>query len=85
MSSYVVGFQDVDRTRIAAVGGKGANLGELSRVEGLHVPEGFCVSTAAFERVVAGAIAPLLDRLSRLTLEDREAIKSLSAEIRAVI
>jgi hypothetical protein len=29
MSSYVLGFQDIDRTKLMAVGGKGANLGEL--------------------------------------------------------
>jgi hypothetical protein len=27
MSSYVLGFQDIDKTKIMVVGGKGANLG----------------------------------------------------------
>jgi len=30
MSSYVLGFHDLDRTKFALDGGKGANLGELS-------------------------------------------------------
>lgn len=29
-----MGFQEIDRTQIAIVGGKGAHLGELSRIEG---------------------------------------------------
>ncbi len=32
MSSYVLGFQDIDKTRIMVVGGKSANLGEISRL-----------------------------------------------------
>ena len=42
MSSYVRGFEETDRTQITHVGGKGANLGELSRIEDVSVPAGFC-------------------------------------------
>ena len=55
MGSYVVGFQEIDQTEVAAVGGKGAHLGELSRIEGVRVPAGFCVTTDAFRRITAGA------------------------------
>jgi phosphoenolpyruvate synthase/pyruvate phosphate dikinase len=84
MSSYVLGFEEIDRTQVAIVGGKGAHLGELSRIEGIHVPAGFCVTTDAFRRVLAQApsIDDQLDRLSGLSLGDREAIRVLSAEIR---
>lgn len=85
MRAYVLGIQEVDRTDLNAVGGKGANLGELSRLEGIRVPEGFCVSTEAFTRVAGPAISDLLDRLARLKAEDREPIRELSAEIRGVI
>ena len=44
MNSYTLGFQEIDKTMLALVGGKGANLGELSRIEGIRVPEGFCVT-----------------------------------------
>jgi pyruvate,water dikinase len=53
MSSYVLGFPDIDKTKIMAVGGKGANLGEISKVEGIRVPDGFCISTAAFKGIIA--------------------------------
>jgi len=87
MRAYVLGFQEVDRTDIGVVGGKGANLGELSRLEGIRVPDGFCVSTEAFKRVIsaAPAIGGLLDRLALLKAEDREAIRELAAAIRGVI
>ncbi len=52
MSSFVLGFQDIDKTKLMVVGGKGANLGELSRIEGIRVPDGFCISTEAFKRII---------------------------------
>jgi pyruvate,water dikinase len=83
----VVGLQEIDETQVAVVGGKGAHLGELSRIEGIHVPAGFCVTTDAFRRIMAAApsIDDRLDRLSRLTPDDREAIRTLSAEIRRTV
>jgi pyruvate,water dikinase len=87
MGRYVLGFDEIDQTRIAVVGGKGANLGELSRIEDIRVPPGFCVTTAAFRRIMAEAssIDDPLDRLSRLEPDDREAIRALGAEIRRVL
>jgi rifampicin phosphotransferase len=84
---YVLGFQDIDKTQVAIVGGKGAHLGELSRIEGIRVPPGFCVTTNAFGRFMAEApsIEDLLDRLSRLNPDDRNAIRKLSAEIRRAL
>src|ERR671930_868826 len=87
MGCYVLGFQEIDQTQVAVVGGKGAHLGELSRIEGIRVPAGFCVTTDAFQRIMAEAssIDDRLDRLSRLKPDDREAIRALSAEIRRTL
>ncbi|MFE7271880.1 rifamycin-inactivating phosphotransferase [Streptomyces sp. NPDC057623] len=84
---YVWDLQEVDETQVAIVGGKGAHLGGLSRIEGVRVPAGFCVTTEAFRRIMAQApsIDDRLDRLSRLNPDDREAIRTLSAEIRRTI
>ncbi|WP_240759855.1 PEP/pyruvate-binding domain-containing protein, partial [Phytoactinopolyspora endophytica] len=81
---YVLDLREIDQTQVAEAGGKGANLGELSRVEGIHVPAGYCVTTAAFRRVMAEApsIDDRLDQLSRVNPDDRDAISALSAEIR---
>jgi rifampicin phosphotransferase len=87
MGSYVLGFQEIDQTQVAIVGGKGAHLGELSRIEGIRVPAGFCVTTDAFRRIIAEApsIDERLDRLSRRNPDDRESIRTLSAEIRRTL
>src|SRR3954471_12058561 len=84
MGRYVSGLQEIDQTQVAVAGGKGAHLGELSRIEGLRVPAGFCVTTDAFQRIVAEAPSSdeQLEQLSRLKPDDREAIRVLSANIR---
>ena len=87
MGSYVLGFDEIDQTQVEVVGGKGAKLGELSRIEGIRVPAGFCVTTEAFERIKADApsIEGRLDGLARLSPDDRAAIRSLSAEVREAL
>jgi rifampicin phosphotransferase len=84
---YVVGLPEIEQTQVAEVGGKGANLGELGRIEGIRVPPGFCVTAGAYRRIVAGApsLDGVLDRLVGLRPDDREAIGTVSAEIRRAI
>ncbi|MFI1720731.1 rifamycin-inactivating phosphotransferase [Streptomyces sp. NPDC020489] len=87
VEQYVLDLQDVDESQVALVGGKGAHLGGLSRIEGVRVPSGICVTTDAFRRVMAQApsIDERLAELSRLDPEDREAIRSLSADVRRAV
>ncbi|NRD61895.1 phosphoenolpyruvate synthase [Corallococcus exiguus] len=87
MGCYVLGLQEIDQTQVAVVGGKGAHLGELSRIDGIRVPAGFCVTTDAFQRLMAEApsIDEQLQQLSRLKPDDRERIRALSAEIRQTL
>jgi pyruvate,water dikinase len=84
---YVLGLEETDRTQVALAGGKGANLGELSRIDGVRVPAGFCVTTDAFRRIMTAAprTDDRLDRLSRLDPDDREAIRAQSAQIRRAV
>ena len=87
MSLYVHEFRVVDKTKLAQVGGKGANLGEISKVEGVQVPDGFCISTRAFNDSVrlSPSLGKLLDRLSQLRMEDQNEIRSVSGDIRKLI
>ncbi len=82
---YVLGLQEIDETQVALVGGKGARLGALSGIGGIRVPPGFCVTTDAFRQIVGPSIDDRLGRLSRLSASDREAIRTLSAEIRGTL
>ncbi|MYU12995.1 phosphoenolpyruvate synthase [Streptomyces sp. SID8361] len=84
---YVLDLREVAETQVAVVGGKGGHLGGLSRIEGIRVPDGFCVTTDAFRQIMAEvpSIDDQLDQLSRVNPDDREAIRTLSARIRRTI
>ncbi|GIP37083.1 putative phosphoenolpyruvate synthase [Paenibacillus sp. J31TS4] len=87
MSSLVLGFQEMDKTQLTLVGGKGHHLGELARMEGIQVPEGFCVTTLSYQKAIDHneSYHALLDRLTMLKAEDREQIGEISRKIRQVI
>lgn len=84
---HVLDFREIDKTKLASVGGKGANLGELSRIEGIQVPGGFCVTTEVFKHITGNSEAfnSLLDELDLLKADNRKAIGETSAKIRKVI
>ncbi|MBP2320265.1 pyruvate,water dikinase [Kibdelosporangium banguiense] len=50
MTTWTRDFEAIDAGMLATVGGKAANLGELTRA-GLPVPSGFCVTTEAYRQV----------------------------------
>lgn len=83
----VLSLGEVDRSRLGKVGGKAARLGELSRIDGVRVPEGFCVTADAFERCLPDVPAAdeRLAELFALRTGDGERIRALSAELRADI
>ncbi|CAH1227829.1 rifamycin-inactivating phosphotransferase RphC [Paenibacillus allorhizoplanae] len=87
MSSLVLGFQEMDKAQLLLVGGKGLNLGELSRIEGLQVPEGFSVTTVGYQRAIGHneSYHALLDRLTMLKVDDRDQIGEISKQIRQII
>jgi phosphoenolpyruvate synthase/pyruvate phosphate dikinase len=79
---FVVDLDEVGAADVAMVGGKGAGLGELTRIEGVSVPAGFCVTTGAFERIVAPAIDDQLDPAAiRRTIEQISLPDDLAAAV----
>ncbi|MDT8977931.1 phosphoenolpyruvate synthase [Paenibacillus sp. chi10] len=87
MSSFVLGFQEMKNTQLLLVGGKGLNVGELSRIEGIQVPEGFCVTTRGYQKAIEQneMYHALLNRLTMLNIEDRDQIGEISRKIREII
>ncbi|WP_342045829.1 phosphoenolpyruvate synthase [Bacillus sp. OTU530] len=87
MSSLVLSFQEMDKTQLLLVGGKGLNLGELSKIQGIQVPEGFCVTTVGYQKAIEQneTFQALLDQLTLLKVEDRDQIGEISRKIRQII
>ena len=83
MNSYVLNFPEIDKTRINDVGGKGANLGELNRIDTIQVPAGFCITTASYKKSIKNnqQLKELLKLLAELHLDEKDKISEISARI----
>jgi pyruvate,water dikinase len=81
--SLVLPFGAIEAGMLAVVGGKAANLGELTSV-GLPVPPGFCLTTGAYSLVAAGAqLEPVLEELDALPVGATDRMATLAAAARA--
>ncbi|WP_261300619.1 phosphoenolpyruvate synthase [Paenibacillus andongensis] len=87
MSTLVLDFQEMEKTQLWLVGGKGLNLGELSKIRGIQVPEGFCVTTVGYQKAIEQneTYHVLLNRLTMLKVVDRDQIGEISRKIRQII
>jgi phosphohistidine swiveling domain-containing protein len=69
-TKIILPFAAVHRDMLALVGGKAANLGELTGA-GLPVPPGFCITTAAYELVASEAgLDMMLDEKAESPADD---------------
>jgi pyruvate,water dikinase len=74
-------FAEIDRNDIASVGGKGANLGEMTRA-GFPVPPGFVITIDAYRRSHAGSVASAIEaQLRALNVQDPVSLASVAAEL----
>ncbi|WP_071396312.1 phosphoenolpyruvate synthase [Bacillus tuaregi] len=87
MSSLVLNFQEIEKPQFLLVGGKGSNLGELSKIQGVQVPEGFCITTVGFRKALEqnDMYQELLEQLTELKIENRDQIGEVSKKIRQMI
>ncbi len=87
MNSYVHSFIEAKKSNISSVGGKGSNLAELSTIESIKVPEGFCITTEAYKKVFLNnnELNLLFDQLSQLNVNDSDKINTISNKIRGII
>ena len=82
----VAWFEDLSRGDIGVAGGKGANLGEMTQM-GVPVPPGFAVTAQAYENFITGEglKAKISDILSKVSVDDSDALNKASAKIRKII
>ncbi|MCE7929162.1 MAG: phosphoenolpyruvate synthase [Chloroflexi bacterium CFX7] len=83
MTRSVVWFSEVGREDLGLVGGKGANLGELTRAS-IPVPPGFVVTADTyFHFIRQNALEPLIKKeLFGLNTHDTKALQERAARIR---
>jgi len=79
-------FKDIDKNDIPLVGGKGANLGEMTKA-GFPVPNGFAITVPAYEMFIAenNFDKKILDILQTLDVNDPEQLNQASKNIKKLI
>jgi pyruvate,water dikinase len=85
-SGLIRSFDDLGREDVAFAGGKGANLGELTRA-GFAVPPGFVVGAPAYDLFVsAGGLRDrIAERLAGVEVDDPDALRRAADDVRAMV
>ncbi|EFC82266.1 PEP/pyruvate-binding domain-containing protein, partial [Parafrankia sp. EUN1f] len=83
---WIAWFKEIGADDVDQVGGKGANLGELTRA-GLPVPPGFVVTASAYVDVVETARmrSEIATRAARIDPDDSAQLAQVAGELRARI
>jgi pyruvate,water dikinase len=83
---YTLPFSQISAADLPLVGGKGANLGEMSRAN-FPVPPGFCITTSAFREFVAACpqMPQFYAALATLPAEDLVATRKIGEQIRQAL
>ncbi len=82
----VIDFKNIDRDSLSLVGGKGANLGEMTKA-GFPVPGGFAVTVPAYELFLKenDISTKIYEILSSTDVEDPSQLESASKKIQKII
>ena len=85
-SRLIRSFGELGRDDVMYAGGKGANLGELTRA-GFPVPSGFVVGAPAYDEFVtqSGLRDRVAERLAGLDVDDAEALRRAADEVRTMV
>src|SRR3990167_11342200 len=85
-SKYNIFFKEIDKSDLAMVGGKGANLGEMTK-SGFPVPYGFAVTTVSYDLFLKENNIPetINDFLKQVDVDDPEQLNSASKKIQKIV
>ena len=86
LSEYIKWFHEINKSDIPLVGGKGANLGELTQ-NGVNVPPGFFVTSSAYKKFIsiANLDEKIKEIINSLDVEDSAQLQLKSKEVRDLI
>lgn len=83
---YILWFHEIDKDDVDKVGGKGANLGEMTQA-GFPVPEGFVVTSSAYKHMIDknNLEDKIKAMLKGLDVEDAVALNRASKQVKDLI
>jgi len=87
MNTYVYNIKQHLKPKLSEVGGKVANLIELGNINGINLPDGFCITTTAYAEIFKHNkdLDLLLTKLSQVKINELDRINKISSEIRDTI
>lgn len=85
-SKYIAWFKDVNKNDVALVGGKGANLGEMTR-SNFPIPNGFIVTVNAYyDFIKENNLIPVIKKhIDGCKFDNSESLNKTSKEIKKII
>ncbi|MBW2996380.1 phosphoenolpyruvate synthase [Candidatus Woesearchaeota archaeon] len=86
MSERIKWFKDISKEDVEIVGGKGANLGEMTQA-GLPVPPGFVVTAQTYKEFIekTGIKDKILEIVNSIDVEDTDQLQAKAKEIQELI
>lgn len=83
----IIPLGSIDREMVDLVGAKMASIGEIRNRIGVPVPDGFAITSVAYERFMEhNDLQPEIDRrFQSMDMEDMESLYTLSAEVQQLI
>lgn len=85
-SKYNLHFSEIDKNDLGLVGGKGANLGEMTKA-GFPVPNGFAITTISYDAFLKqnNIITTINEFLKQVDVNDPDQLNSASKKIQNVV
>lgn len=83
---FVKWFNELGKDDVELVGGKGANLGELTQAK-ISVPPGFCITAEAYKYFIetTGLASKIKDIISKTDINNLEQLKKNTSDVRDMI
>ncbi|MEM5879589.1 MAG: PEP/pyruvate-binding domain-containing protein, partial [Candidatus Aenigmatarchaeota archaeon] len=83
---FVAWFEQLDKNSLSLAGGKGANLGELTKIK-MPVPPGFVITTKAFDKFIElnGIKNQIQELIEACDVDNTEQLLETSKKIKSLI
>lgn len=84
MVQVIAWFEDIGKDDVAIAGGKGANLGEMTR-SGIPVPPGFMVTAPVYKEFIRGELAEKLKKLLDIDVDNAKILEENAVKAQQLI
>jgi phosphohistidine swiveling domain-containing protein len=84
METYIKWLREISKEDVSLVGGKGANLGELTKL-GVFVPEGFCITVHAYNDFIKNVEDEIYGLVKSIKINEQSDLRLKAQNIREIL